>query len=373
MEGGVLLEVGPTRRVENLALARRAVEVSAVGRVVMPGFIDCHTHLLFPPPGPFLSEPEAAARAIRTLTAQRLESQARTHLEAMARHGTTTVEIKTGCGPDLSAELKILRALAALRQQPVSIVPSFLLRPGASKLWPGDQWDALESQASSDFLHKIRGRNLARFADVCVEDSLPSDSLGRYFDSARHLGLGSKVHAEGGSASAGVALAVQHGAISVDHLEHAMPHDVARIGASDTIATLLPCASFHNNSVYAPARALIDAGATVALGSNFNTHHTPTLNMQTVIKLACCRMAMSPAEAISAATINAAHVLGCAGTVGSLEPGKAADLLILNISDYRELAHHFGTNLVHRTIKRGQIIWEDGEVAPRPTSDLRQS
>jgi imidazolonepropionase len=137
------------------------------------------------------------------------------------------------------------------------------------------------------------------------------------------------------------------------------------------MATLLPSASFHSNGRSAPARALIDAGVAVALATNFNPYHTPTLNMQTAVALASLRMGMTAAEAISAATINGAYALGCAARVGSLEFGKSADVLILSVSDYRELALRFGTNMVHMTMKRGKIIYKEGEVPPLPAEDLR--
>jgi imidazolonepropionase len=375
---GVLLEVGPTRRVENLALARNAAEISAGGRVVMPGFVDSHTHLLFPSvgraAGPSDSEVAAGARTLRSTTGMRLETKARLHLEAMARHGTTTVEVKTGCGPDPSAEMKILRVLASLKQKPLDIVPTFLLRLPHADFWGMEQWPAVKEWIGAEFLPKIRRRRLARFADLYwQEDAGLGASGGQYLELARRIGLGAKVHAEVPSPGAAVALAAEHQAASVDHLEYASAADAAVLGRSGTLATLLPGASFHRDGRYAPARSLIEAGAAVALATNFNPHHTPTLNMQAVVQLACYRMGMTPAEAISAATINGAHALACADTVGSLEPGKSADLLILNISDYQELAHHFGMNLVHTTIKRGEIIWEEGKVAPRPVEILRPS
>ena len=366
-----MVEAGPTRRVENLAQARTAIEISAAGRVVMPGFVDSHTHLLFPFRPSCDSEPGASEHALRSVTGMRLETQARVHLEAMARHGTTTVEVKTECGPESEAELKLLRVLEAVKWRPLDIVPTTLLASPPSGVAEQQQWSGLDQWLAGEFLPKVKRRRLASFADVfCENISALSESWSRYLAVAQSLGLGRKVHAEG-PASEAVALAVKYGAASVDHLEYAGPEDIARLGSSETVATLLPAASFHRDARYAPARALIDAGAAVALGTNFNPHHTPTLNMQAIIKLACCRMGMTPAEAVCAATINAAHALGCAGRVGSLEPGKSADLLILNISDYRELAHHFGMNLVHRTMKRGEIIWDEGQVAPRAPKDLR--
>jgi imidazolonepropionase len=369
---GVLVEVGTTRRVENMALARKAVEVNAAGRVVMPGFVDSHTHLLFPPPGSAVADVEYGSRALRSVTGMRLAMRARVHLEAMARHGTTTVEIKTGCGSDVSAQMKLLRVLARVKREPVDVVATFLHRLPHAWLSSEAEIEAHGDWICGEFLSKLRRRRLAGFADIGCEERFPGeDLLARYLDMARYLGLGGKVHAEDTCAPYVIGTALAHGAASIDHLENVAPGDAALLGKCETVATLVPCASFHRDGRYAPARMLIDAGAPVALATNFNPHLTPTLNMQTVVKLACVRMGMTPEEAISAATINGAHALRCAGRVGSLEPGKLADLLILNISDYRELAHHFGTNLVQSTMKRGELIYEEGEVAPRPLRDLR--
>ncbi len=167
--------------------------------------------------------------------------------------------------------------------------------------------------------------------------------------------------------SAAIALALRYGVAGMDHLECATSADARQLGAAGIIATLLPGASLHTSEEAPPARALIDAGAPIALGTNFNPHQAPMLNMQTVVALACWRLGMSLEEAISAATINGAYALGCAHRTGSLEPGKSADLLILNASDYRDLSSNIGTNLVHVTMKRGRFIYKEGEVAPVPS------
>ena len=367
---GVVVEVGATRRVENLALARQAIEVSAVGRVVMPGFVDSHTHLLFPAAG--MSDSEDGVRALNAITGMRLRTRARVYLEAMARHGTTTVEVKTGCGPDESAEMKILRVLAELKQEPLDVVASLLFHlptvDGSGEEAVRSVWRWI----CEEFLPRIRRRRLACFADLSGDCEDPGNAeLVQYFQAARSLGLGRKMHADRASPGAAVALSVEQDVTTVDHLEHATSSDADLLGRSASIATLLPCASFHREGRFAPSRALIDAGAAVALATNFNPHHTPTLSMQVVVALACLRMGLTPAEAISASTINGAYALGRASQVGSLEPGKSADLVTLNISDYRELAHDFGANLVHMTMKRGVFIYEEGEVAPRPAEDLR--
>ncbi|HXB73998.1 MAG TPA: amidohydrolase family protein [Candidatus Acidoferrales bacterium] len=358
---GVVLEVGPTRRVENLALARDAVEINAAGRVVMPGFVDSHTHLAFPLLGSGSGDHDAAARAVRANTGQRLEAKVRAYLEAMARHGTTTVEIKTGCGPDESAESKMLRVLSVFKQDPVEVIPSFLFRlPHRSS---GDaSYHEAADWVLGDLLPKIWRRGVAQFADVAW-DSDPEcyQYFDRYLEVARGLGFPLKMHADHLEPQRALAMAVDHAVVSIDHLEYATEEEAAILGPEGVIATLLPCASFRDDRD-APARGLVNAGAAIALATNFNPHHTPTLNMQTAVALACLRMRLTVAEALSAATINGAHALGCADRVGSLEPGKSADLLMLNVADYRDMAHTFGTNVVHMTMKRGEVIYWEGAV-----------
>ncbi len=360
IRNGEVVEVGPTRRVENLAEARKAAEINAAGRVVMPGFVDSHTHMAFPPPGAAGLDTEAAASEIRATNGQRLERRARSYLEAMARHGTTTVEVKTGCGADQRAEIKILRVLAAVKRVPLDVVATFLFRMPAS----GAGGSSENDWAFRELMPKIRRRGLAAFADVLWEsDAGRVACLVRYLGVARELGFPCKVHADQPNAGAAIQAAVECLALSIDHLEWATASEARLLAGSSAMATLLPYGAFQSGGPGAPARALIDSGVPVALGSNFNPLLTPTLNMQTVVALACLRMRMTAAEAISAATINGAHAVGRASRTGSLEPGKLADLLILDASDYQELARRFGTNLVYMTMKRGEIIYKQGAVS----------
>jgi imidazolonepropionase len=360
---GVIEEVGPTRRLENLAGARGAAEINAAGRVVMPGFVDSHTHIISPMQSG--TEGDAEARAVFAATTQRLEVRARARLEALTRHGATTVEVKTGVGPDESCELKLLRVLAAFKRGPLEVVPTFLLRVPPESENP--EW------ILTDLLPKIRRRRLARFADL-VWDANPSrqEFFGRYLSTARSLGFGCKVHACHDFPGA-AAFAVEHRAATVDHVEDPTPAEANLLAGASTIATVLPGVPFHDGGRDASGRALVDAGVALAVASGYNARHRPALNMQTAVSLACMQKGLTAAEAISAGTINGAHALSCAERVGSLEPGKSADLLILDTSDYRDLANQVGLNLVYMTMKRGECIYEQAEVSPRPVEDVRLS
>jgi imidazolonepropionase len=370
VQNGVIQEVGPTRRLENLAIARHAVEINAAGRLVMPGFVDSHTHLAFPLNNRAADGARGTGRTVSSATSTRLAIRARAQVEAMARHGTTTVEVKTGCGPDENAETKLLRVLHTLEKDPIDLIPTFLFHLPGDGL--GGAHDAAAEWVTQELLPKIRRGHLARFADLAWNDN-PTwhGRFSRYLQAARQLGFLCKIHADQMSTADAIRMAVEHLVVSIDHLEHASPGDAALLAEGNTIATLLPATSFHSGTEFAPARALIDAGVAVALGTNFNARHTPALSMQTVVALATRHMRMTPEEAISAATINGAHALGRARSAGSLEIGKSADLLVLSVPDYHDMVQHFGSNLVHLTMKRGEIIYEEGEVAHLPVEQLR--
>jgi imidazolonepropionase len=353
---GILIEVGPTRRIENLVAARGAREINASGRIVMPGFVDSHTHLAFPPPGAGPGHAEAL-RLVRRLTGKRLRSEIREYLTAMARHGTITVEVKTGCGPDEAAEIKLLRALSSLDSDPIEVLPTFLLR------LPADGGAAEIAWAVNDLLPKIRRRRLAKSADLaCSRFQLSGNHYSSYFAAARELGLIPRVHASTLDPSAAISIAVRDGAWSVNAPERTPDVDSRLLAASRTMVTLTPGMDLEGAASHV-ARKLADWGAALALTTGFSPGQPGTFSMQTAVALATNRMGLSVEEALAAATINGAHALGCAGRTGSLEPGKAADLLIMNASDYRELQRHMGANLVHLTMKSGQPIYTEAEVS----------
>jgi imidazolonepropionase len=375
IQDGVIQEVGPSRRVENLTAARGAQEINATGRVVMPGFVDSHTHLVYGPswleeyearrtgaPADFLSPPDLQAtfRSIQKSSARRVEARSWNVLSAMVRHGTTSLEAKSGFGVTNTAEVKILRVLKKLDGRPVDVTPTCLAARWSDEHEGSNQMEWLCSRLLPN-LHK---RKLARFADIrCDWGTFSLEQARRYLEAAAAIGYLLKVHAGEGTPPGFVQLAVEQGAVSADHLESASGEDVDILGDSQTIATLAPACTYYRGTRGAPARELIDRGAAVALASDLNPHTSPTCSMQMVIALACSELKMTPAEAVVAATINGAHAISRGGQVGSLEPGKYADLIILNASDYREIPYRFGWNQVHLTMKRGTIVYQEGVVA----------
>jgi imidazolonepropionase len=378
IEDGRIVQVGLSRRVENLALVHRSQEIDATGHVVMPGFVDCHAHLVGG--GAWLDDdetriepahgPAPTIQAIRNASAKRLESRARQFVNAMIRHGTTTLEAKSGYGLDGRGELKILRVQARLDRAPLDIVSTFLTPLSIPAAHASDPAGYM-SWMCSELLPAIGRRSFARFAGLrCGEQVFNMELSRRYLEAARALGFQLKIHAGAYRAPDAVRLGVELGAASVDRLRDAGPADVDLLARSNTMAVLLPGAAFqhgfqHGDERCAPARQLIDGGAAVALGTNFNPGASSTYSMPTIVALACAHLGMSPAEAICAATFNAACAIGSGRVAGSLEVGKPADLIVLNASDYREIACHFGVNLVNRTVKRGVTIYQEGRVAPQ--------
>jgi imidazolonepropionase len=374
VENGVITALGPTRRIENLAEARHALEIDASGRVVGPGFVDSHTHLVCGPPrlndyemriaGASYEEIAAAGggilqsvRAVRETPIRSLVRQARQGLVEFARHGVTTLEAKSGYGLDEAAERKTLRAVQALQGKPLDLAPTYLGAHVVPPEWTG-RADAYIEWMCTYLMPKLRRRKLAEFADVyCERGAFTLEQARRYLTAAREQGFRLKIHAEQFSSTGAARLGVELGAVSADHLDYATEEDVQALAASNTIATLLPGAVFHLGLTrFPPARALIDAGAAVALSTDFNPGTSPTYSMPAIVSLACARLRMLPAEAIAAATINGAHAIGRGTRCGSIEADKIADLVVFDVPDYREIPYHFGVNPVAITIKRGTVI-----------------
>ena len=381
IRGGSIEAAGPADEIARLVAGERDVtEIDAAGGVVMPGFVDSHTHLVHGPPRLLDYEMRlrgadyhqiaeagggilASVKAVRAAAPEDLEAQARRAVRDFARHGTTTIEAKSGYGLDETAEMKTLVVLAAIDGQPLDLVPTYL---GAHVVPPEYQEDpdAYLTWMCDEMMPRIRRQRRASFVDVyCDQGAFTVDQARRYLACGRQLGFDLKIHAEQFTYTGAVRLAIELDATSADHLEHANTDDATHLARSSTIATLLPGSVYHLGlDRYAPARSLIEAGVAVALATDFNPGTSPTCSMPLILSLACTQMRMSPAEAISAATINGAHAVRRADRIGSLEPGKQADVIILNATDYREIPYHFGVNLVSMTIQRGAVIYRQGEV-----------
>jgi imidazolonepropionase len=377
VENGRITQVGSASRIENLTPAKRAKEIDASGCVVTPGLVDCHTHLLFPAPrlsdyerriGGATYEEIAASgggilstvRAVRCSTAAGLEAAAARSLRMMASHGTLLAEAKSGYGLETGIELRLLRALQRV-SGPVEVVPTCLGAHAIPQEWKQDP-DGYVGQVCSQLLPEVAGHRLAEFADIyCDSAAFSVEQAARYFEAAARLGFGLKIHASQFSNIGAVELAVTWGAVSADHLEAIESSDVELLARSETIAVLLPASVLHLGlNRYAPARALIDAGSAVALATDFNPGSSPTPSLPLVMSLACAQMRMSPAEAMTAVTINAAAALRRVESAGVLESGRPADFCIFGVQDYREIPYYLGSNLLKTAFRAGIPVCGQG-------------
>ena len=342
------------------------------GGVVLPGFIDSHTHPVFTSPRLIDFEKrihggtyDEIARAgggirssvdgVRTATPQELSCRVLHVCERMQQSGTTTVEAKSGYGLSPDSELKSLRAIrCAATRWPGTIVPTLL----AAHVVPSDfqgRADEYVDLVCKQMIPKTAEENLAEFVDVfCERGAFSLEQTERVFAAARQSGLGVRAHVCQFTPHDLSSLA-EFDPASFDHLDCLRDKDLETLAGQNTIATLLPGASYFLAHSFPMARRLIDAGAAVALATDFNPGTSPTTSMSLMLSMACTQMRMSPAEAISAATINGAHALRLADRKGSIEPGKDADLAIFDVKDYREICYWFGTEHCRATVLNGKL------------------
>jgi imidazolonepropionase len=376
---GRIVDVGPRSKIEEHAEAKDAETLDLGGRVVLPGFVDSHTHLIHA-----VSRAEEyelkiqgasyeeiarkgggilnSVKKLRAATSESLKTRARVALEEFASFGTTTVEAKSGYGLDVASELRILQLQRELAQeQRVEIVSTFLGAHAVPAEFRGKPDGASRYIAIllEQMLPEVANQRLAEFCDVfCDRGAFTRAESRKILSAGKRVGLAPRVHAEQLSRTGATQMAVELGAASCDHLEQVNAADIRALAKSNTVATLLPGCDFHLGwKQYAPARKLIEAGAIVALATDYNPGTSPTVSMPMVLSLACTQLRMTPAEAIAAATINAAYALRRADRLGSLEPGKQADLAVFEVEDYREIPYYFGMQRCWMTMKSGEIIY----------------
>jgi imidazolonepropionase len=393
IEGETIVAVGATRDLRAMADAQTRA-IGAHGKIVLPGFVDAHTHAVFA--GDRASEFDlrlrgatyldiqksgggimSTVRATRAASGDELIAQSRARLDVMLAHGTTTAEVKTGYGLDLATELKMLDVIAALdATHALDLIPTFLgahVVPAEYK----DRADAYVQRVIEEMLPVIRNskfvirnsedelrimnselRMTNLFCDVFCDDGAFTLAQTRaILTRARELGFGLRVHADEFANLGAASLAAELGAASADHLTVTRRDEMRAMANANVVAVLLPGTTFGlGKTNFADGRAFVEENVPVALASDLNPGTAWCEPMPFILALACRYEKLTPAEAIVAATLNAAHSLGIAERVGSLAPGKIADVLIANVPDYRHLAYRFGANPIETVIKRGKIF-----------------
>ncbi|HSL32317.1 MAG TPA: imidazolonepropionase [Candidatus Limnocylindrales bacterium] len=387
---GRILAAGPRVDVERFVEGEgfplgRFARLDARGGTVTPGLVDPHTHLLFA--GTREDELELRQRgagymeilaagggilstveATRAASAEELTAHGRRWLDEMLSHGTTTVEAKSGYGLDLPTELRLLEVAHTLgREGPIDVVPTYL---GAHAVPPEfrsrpDGREAYVRHVLDEQLPGVAAQGRARFCDVFCEDgAFSADQSRRILEAARALGMLPRLHADELVPSGGAELAAEIGAVSADHLATPSPAGVDALAAAadegrPVVATLLPATTwFLMKERHAPARTFIERGIPVAVGTDFNPGTSPTPSLPLAMTAACLNLRMTPDEALVAVTVNAAHAVGLGEEVGSLDGGRAADLVVWDVPTSRQIPYWPGANLVRTVVKRGRVVLE---------------
>ena len=378
---GEVVALGPEGQVRSgIQLEPDATEIDLGGKLAMPGFVDPHTHAVFAGSredefvlrlgGATYSEILASGGGImstviatRQASFDELLALGRERLLTMLAHGTTTVEVKTGYGLDTETELKLLKVAKELaRQTPLQVAITFM----GAHVVPSDYRERPDRYVDivvEEMIPAVAQEGGAKFCDVfCEAGVFTPEQSRRILEAGLRHGMIPRLHADELEASGGSQLAAALGAVSADHLVHVPVEGIAALAENGVVAVLLPGTTFSlPSSRYAPARDLIAAGVPVALATDYNPGTCPTPSMQMVMALACRQMRMTPAEALAAATVNAAHSLQMGGAVGSLAVGMRADLAVFDVPSYDFIPWHFGTNLVDKVFAGGALVVDGGK------------
>ena len=373
---GIVTDVGKTASILKEHDSQGVEKIDAKGRVVMPGFVDPHTHLVYAGSREFELELKAKGKTYmeiledgggiyrtvkdtRAASWEELYEQSAARLRSMIAHGSTTIEAKSGYGLDKHVEIRMLEVIKKLgTDHPADLVPTFLGAHTVAPEYEGRSDDYIEFIAA-DVLPEVSRRKLAEFCDVfCEKGVFSAEQSRRVLLAAKQLGMKLKVHADEFRQSGGAELAAEVGAVSADHLGRTSDDGIMAMARKDVIGVLLPGTPYSSMSKdYSDGRRLIDLGVPIALGTDLNPNCWNE-SMQFTISLACHKMRMTPAEAITASTMNAAAALGLEKKVGSLEYGKRADLLIVEVPKPSHIPYRFGTNLCSLVMKDGRVVWE---------------
>jgi imidazolonepropionase len=385
-DGALAIHEGKILKVDKTSAIRDSFQAShkinANNQVVMPGFVDPHTHLLWVGDRAYEFEQRisgatyleimaagggimSTVRSTRAATIDQMVEESRDRTQRMISQGTTTAEVKSGYGLETSTELKMLQAIQKLNaEEPLQLIPTFLGAHALPEEYSNDP-QAFTDLISQEMLPIL----LNWWQDEYPEDSLPFvdvfcetgafdlEQSHQILSTAKALGFPLKIHADEFDGLGGTGLAVKLNAVSADHLVETPPEDILALGQSDTVAVALPCTPFGlGEKKYTPAQDILMAGGILALATDLNPGTAWCESMQFVIALACRYLKLTQAQAIAAATINAAAAIHREDQIGSLEEGKQADIIILDIPDYRHLGYRFGTNLVASVVKKGKKI-----------------
>ncbi|MFS0690116.1 imidazolonepropionase [Sporosarcina sp. 179-K 8C2 HS] len=376
IENGVITAIGTTEELERQYgdRASEADVIDATGRLVTPGLVDPHTHVVYG--GSREREFEmrlegatymeimnagggihATTRMTREATEDELVEQSSRRLDSFLKHGVTTVEGKSGYGLDLETELKQLRATKRLNEtHPIDIVPTFMGAHAVPQEYKGNEDEYINS-IINDMLPVVAEEKLAVFNDVfCEVGVFTPEQSERILEAGKKLGLIPKIHADEIESYGGAELAAKVGAISAEHLLKASDEGIKQMAEAGVIACLLPATALFLREEAAKGRQMVDEGVAVAISTDCNPGSSPTTSMPLVMNLACISMRLTPAEALVAATMNAACAIRMEDKVGSLEVGKQGDVVMWNISNYQELQYLFGVNHVDKVWKKGEQV-----------------